>query len=232
MLDFYISHPVGLNATRSKISDIKMVQTALNSVLIKDEKLAVDLCYNGAIDGIVGPKTIAAIEFFQRTHVDDLWAYGKMDPDGKSMNRLRELTPEALILDRDALRCNPDHVPEMVRQQHRDHAQMTLDLPIMDAENEALSRIQSALYEITETLIIPATVEPAPDGSCRIDFDEVKMSGEYVTREGTDRMDLIELVQNLVGSNSDWFKLDDHSLSFSTRPNLTRGGPPNAIALH
>jgi hypothetical protein len=46
-------------------------------------------------DGIVGPKTRAAIQKFQLTHFGWHWADMRVDPDGPTLARLNELNPDS-----------------------------------------------------------------------------------------------------------------------------------------
>ena len=67
---------------RNLPDDVKAIQNALNGKDVADGGPYPKL----AVDGIVGPLTIAAIEKYQRRHLG--WADGRVDPDGPTIHAL------------------------------------------------------------------------------------------------------------------------------------------------
>jgi peptidoglycan hydrolase-like protein with peptidoglycan-binding domain len=67
---------------RNLADDVRAVQSALNAQDVADGGPGVKL----AVDGLVGPLTIAAIEHYQRHHFG--WADGRVDPDGPTIHAL------------------------------------------------------------------------------------------------------------------------------------------------
>jgi peptidoglycan hydrolase-like protein with peptidoglycan-binding domain len=67
---------------RNVLDDVKAIQAALNATDISDGGPTVKL----VVDGIAGPRTIAAIEKYQNRHLG--WADGRVDPDGPTIHAL------------------------------------------------------------------------------------------------------------------------------------------------
>ena len=76
-----ISGSVGRGG-RNSVDDVKAIQAALNGKDVTDGGPTMKL----AVDGIVGPRTIAAIERYQNRHLG--WADGRIDPDGPTIHAL------------------------------------------------------------------------------------------------------------------------------------------------
>jgi hypothetical protein len=76
-----ISGSVGRGG-RNIMDDVKAIQAALNAQDVSDGGPIVKL----AVDGLVGPRTIAAIEKYQTRQLG--WADGRVDPDGPTIHAL------------------------------------------------------------------------------------------------------------------------------------------------
>jgi len=75
---------------RNVKADVQYVQFLLSDVLAQGNGKGL------AIDGIVGPKTQAAINKFQQTTMG--FADGRVDPDGPTIKRLQALHFNALVV--------------------------------------------------------------------------------------------------------------------------------------
>jgi Putative peptidoglycan binding domain len=80
-----ISASVGVGGRNAAV-DVRTAQELLNSVPTASGGPVPLL----AVDGLVGPKTVAAIQRFQRTQLG--WADGRVDPGGPTITRLNALT--------------------------------------------------------------------------------------------------------------------------------------------
>ncbi|MBE0658795.1 MAG: peptidoglycan-binding protein [Bryobacteraceae bacterium] len=78
--------PVGFGASRSP-QDVMTVQYLLNCVPAGQGGPSPEL----AVDGVAGPKTIAAIRGFQRTFMP--FPDGRVDPGGQTLARLQRFDP-------------------------------------------------------------------------------------------------------------------------------------------
>jgi hypothetical protein len=67
---------------RNLPDDVRAIQSALNAQDVADGGPSVKL----AVDGLIGPLTIAAIEKYQRRQLG--WADGRVDPDGPTIHAL------------------------------------------------------------------------------------------------------------------------------------------------
>ena len=74
-----LSGSVGRNGT-NRAPDVRLVQRLLNDVRVRTSQPRL------VVDGIVGPKTIAAIELYQRTN--NLVTDGRADVSGKTIKGL------------------------------------------------------------------------------------------------------------------------------------------------
>ena len=81
-----IGQPVALNLNSNAI-DVKIIQRALNYMPVSHGGPKPPL----KVDGIVGPKTNAAIITFQKKHLG--WADGRVDPGKLTIIKLNELEP-------------------------------------------------------------------------------------------------------------------------------------------
>ena len=83
-----ISASVGFGG-KNLAADVRTVQKLLNAV----PQIAGGPVPPLAVDGLVGPKTIAAIQRFQKAQLG--WSDGRVDPGGPTIQRLRQFSPPA-----------------------------------------------------------------------------------------------------------------------------------------
>src|SRR5215470_18182997 len=77
-----IGASVGIGG-KNKADDVRTVQDLLNGVPAASGGPLLPL----AVDGLIGPKTIGAIQRFQKAQFG--WADGRVDPGGPTITRLR-----------------------------------------------------------------------------------------------------------------------------------------------
>jgi len=89
-----ISKSVGRNGVNSKV-DVKVIQAALNLLKINNFVLENKLI----VDGIIGKKTISAIDTFQKNIVALNTPDGRIDPTGKTLALLKKYFSKGLSED-------------------------------------------------------------------------------------------------------------------------------------
>ena len=89
-----IKQSVGASGSNKKI-DVKIIQAALNL----SQSATFQLNKNLTVDGSMGKKTIEAIELFQHKIVGMEKPDGRIDPNGRSLARLKESLQKGLSLD-------------------------------------------------------------------------------------------------------------------------------------
>ena len=86
-----ITASVGRSGGVNRPADVKLVQRLLNKMLESEGGPKIPL----AVDGLFGPKTLAAIEKFQKQQFGFKGMDGRVDPLGQTLKRLNELDKPA-----------------------------------------------------------------------------------------------------------------------------------------
>lgn len=192
-----LSKTVGKNAHGQTAPDVKLVQIALNA--IKDKKSSP--LYKGRIDGKCGPKTICAIEQFQCTV--KIPVTGKIAPQDRTMNKLREKTPRTTI--NKLAKSNPSSfrsISTMNQIKIKTETEAKLiksSAPLPAAEAKALHEIIVAAGK-KGVLISVKDIKVTPAGKAEVDFEVLGLT----SASGQQSMEIVAELVKIVNSNRKW----------------------------